>query len=267
MGAELRVKNISFKYGRNWCIQDLGFELRKGEIIGIIGPNGSGKSTLLKIIDGVLRAQRGDVFLGDKSIYSFKRSEIARHIAMVPQESAFSFPFSAFDVVLMGRFPYSGHFPFEKKEDIRIAQESMELTSTNNLAMRSIHELSGGEKQRVLIARALTQRANIILLDEPTSFLDIRHKLEIFEIIFSLTQSMSMIVVSHDISLAAQFCHRVILLDKGRIYKIGTPSEVVTAENISEVYQCPVLVDENPVSNTPRITILSRKSSGKKESL
>jgi len=267
VGPELKLNNVSFKYGQDWCIQDLGFELRKGEIIGVIGPNGSGKSTLLKIIDGVLRAQKGDVLLGGKSLYGFKRSEIARHIAMVPQESVFSFPFSAFDVVLMGRFPYSGHFPFEKTEDIRIAQESMELTSTIDLAMRSIHELSGGEKQRVLIARALTQRAKIILLDEPTSFLDIRHKLEIFEIISSLTHSMGLIIVSHDISLAAQFCHRVILLNKGKIYKTGTPSEVVTAENIGEVYQCPVLVDENPVSNTPRITILSRKSNGKKESL
>jgi iron complex transport system ATP-binding protein len=266
LDPELTLKNVCFKYGRQWCIQDIGFELRKGEIIGIIGPNGSGKSTLLRIIDGLLRIQKGEVLLGNKSIYRFKRGYIARQIAMVPQESIFRFPFSVFEVVLMGRFPHLGHFPFEKKEDLKIAEKSMELTSTLDLATRSIHELSGGEKQRVLIARALTQRAQIILLDEPTSFLDIRHKVEIFEIISFLTQVMSLIIVSHDISLAAQFCHRIILLDKGKIYKIGTPSEVITAENISTVYQCPVLVDKNPISNTPRITILSKKHKSEKES-
>ncbi len=266
MDPELTLNNVCFKYGRQWCVQDIGFELGKGEIIGIIGPNGSGKSTLLRIIDGLLRIQKGEVLLGNKSIYHFKRGHIARHIAMVPQESIFRFPFSVFEVVLMGRFPHLGHFPFEKKEDLKIAEKSMELTSTLDLATRSIHELSGGEKQRVLIARALTQRAQIILLDEPTSFLDIRHKVEIFEIISFLTQAMSLIIVSHDISLAAQFCHRIILLDKGKIYKIGTPSEVITAENISTVYQCPVLVDKNPISNTPRITILSKKHKDKKES-
>jgi len=266
LDPELTLNNVCFKYGRQWCVQDIGFELGKGEIIGIIGPNGSGKSTLLRIIDGLLRIQKGEVLLGNKSIYHLKRGHIARHIAMVPQESIFRFPFSVFEVVLMGRFPHLGHFPFEKKEDLKIAEKSMELTSTLDLATRSIHELSGGEKQRVLIARALTQRAQIILLDEPTSFLDIRHKVEIFEIISFLTQAMSLIIVSHDISLAAQFCHRIILLDKGKIYKIGTPSEVITAENISTVYQCPVLVDKNPISNTPRITILSKKHKDKKES-
>ncbi len=267
MDPELILKNVCFKYDHQWCIKDINFELKRGEIIGIIGPNGSGKSTLLRVIDGLLRMQKGEVLLGNKSIYRYKRGHIARYIAMVPQESIFRFPFSVFEVVLMGRFPHLGHFPFEKSEDLKIAEKSMELTSTLNLATRSIHELSGGEKQRVLIARALTQRARIILLDEPTSFLDIRHKVEIFEIISSLSRSMSLIIVSHDISLAAQFCQRIILLDKGKIYKIGAPSEVITAENISTVYQCPVLVDKNPISNTPRITILSTKHKGKKESL
>ena len=137
----------------------------------------------------------------------------------------------------------------------------MELTGIIDLARRSINELSGGEKQRVLIARALTQRAQIILLDEPTSFLDIRHKVEISDLISSLvaTQGISVITVSHDISLAAQYCHRMLLLDKGSVYKIGEPNEVITSDNISTTYQCPVLVDENPISKTPRITVLSGK--------
>lgn len=264
MDSELILKGVSFKYDSQWCLEGIDFELHKGEILGMIGPNGSGKSTLLKIIDGLLKIDKGEIFLLNKLLSSYRRGDIARRIAMVPQESTFRFPFSVSEVVLMGRFPHLGLFPFERKEDLEIAQQSMGLTGTLDLATRSIYELSGGEKQRVLIARALTQRAQIILLDEPTSFLDIRHKVDIFELISSLAraQGLSVIIVSHDISLAAQYCHRMLLLDKGGVFKIGEPAEVITADNISTVYQCPVLVDKNPISKTPRVTILSKKREG-----
>ena len=260
MDSELILKGVSFKYDSQWCLEGIDFELQKGEILGMIGPNGSGKSTLLKIIDGLLKIDKGEILLLNKPLSSYRRGDISRRIAMVPQESTFRFPFSVSEVVLMGRFPHLGLFPFERKEDLEIARQSMGLTGTLDLATRSIYELSGGEKQRVLIARALTQRAQIILLDEPTSFLDIRHKVDIFELILSLvdTQGLSVIIVSHDISLAAQYCHRMLLLNKGTVFKIGEPAEVITADNISTVYQCPVLVDENPVSKTPRVTILSK---------
>jgi len=264
---ELILKDVHFRYNSQWCLEGIDFELKKGEILGIIGPNGSGKSTLLKIMDGLLKIHKGEILLMNKPISSYRRGDIARCIAMVPQEETFRFPFSVSEVVLMGRFPHSGLFPFEGKEDLEITHQSMHLTGTLDLATRSIHELSGGEKQRVLIARALTQRAQIILLDEPTSFLDIRHKVEIFELISSLalTQGLSVIVVSHDISLAAQYCHRMLLLDKGSVYKIGEPAGVITADNISTVYQCPVLVDKNPISKTPRVTILSKRGEDKEE--
>ena len=261
MDSELILKGVYFAYDRQWCLEGIDFELKKGEIVGMIGPNGSGKSTLLKIMDGLLKIHKGEILLLNKPMSSYIRGDIARRIAMVPQESTFRFPFSVFEVVLMGRFPHLGLFPFEGKEDLEIARQSMQITDTLDLAGRSIHELSGGEKQRVLIARALTQRAQIILLDEPTSFLDIRHKVEIFEIISSLaeTQGLSVVIVSHDISLAAQYCHRMVLLNKGSVFKTGEPAEVITADNISTVYQCPVLVDKNPISKTPRVTILSKK--------
>ena len=261
MDTGLTLSNVSFRYNGQWGLEGVDFELAKGEIVGIIGPNGSGKSTLLKIVDGLLRAQAGEVLLRGRPLLAHTRAEIARHIAMVPQEATFRFPFSVFEVVLMGRFPHRGLLPFERSDDHAIARESMMLTGTLDLASRSIHELSGGEKQRVLIARALTQRANIILLDEPTSFLDIRHKVEIFELIASLarTQGLSVLIVSHDISLAAQYCRRMLLLNNGRIYRTGRPDEVITANTISHVYQCPVLVDNNPVTDTPRITVLSRR--------
>ena len=261
MDPELILNGVSFRYDSQWCLEGIDFELKKAEIVGMIGPNGSGKSTLLKIMDGLLKIQKGEILLRNKPISRYRRADIAKQIAMVPQESTFRFPFSVFEVVLMGRFPHLGLFPFEGKEDLEIAQQSMRLTGTLDLARRSIHELSGGEKQRVLIARALTQRAQVILLDEPTSFLDIRHKVEIFELISSLTQTqgLSVIIVSHDISLAAQYCQRMVLLNKGSVYRIGEPAEVITVDTISTAYQCPVLVDKNPISKTPRVTVLSRR--------
>ena len=265
MDSELILKGVYFRYDSQWCLEGIDFELKKGEIVGIIGPNGSGKSTLLKIMDGLLRIEKGEILLLNRPLSRYTRSDIARQIAMVPQESTFRFAFSVFEVVLMGRFPHLGLFPFEGKEDQEIARQCMQLTGTLDLAGRSIHELSGGEKQRVLTARALAQKAQIILLDEPTSFLDIRHRVEIFELISTLsrTQGLSVIVVSHDISLAAQYCQRMLLLNKGSVYKIGEPAEVITADTISTVYQCPVFVDENPISKTPRVTVLSRRGEGR----
>jgi iron complex transport system ATP-binding protein len=265
--SKLILKDVFFRYDSQWCLKGIDFSLKNGEILGVIGPNGSGKSTLLKIIDGLLKIEKGEILLLDRPLSSCRRGDIAKYIAMVPQESVFRFPFSVFEVVLMGRFAHLGIFPFETKQDQEIAHQSMELTGIIDLARRSINELSGGEKQRVLIARALTQRAQIILLDEPTSFLDIRHKVEISDLISSLavTQGLSVITASHDISLAAQHCHRMLLLDKGSMYKIGAPNEVITSDNISTVYQCPVLVDKNPISQTPRITVLSRGKAERKD--
>jgi len=258
----LILKEVSFSYGNCWSLGGINFGLKKGELVGMIGPNGSGKSTLLRIMDGLIRTDMGEVLLLNRPISSYRRYEVARQIAMVPQESIFRFAFSVIEVVLMGRFAHRGLFPFEGKEDLEIARESMRLTGTLDLERRSIHELSGGEKQRVLIARALTQKAQFILLDEPTSQLDIRHKVEIFELIASLarTQGFGVMVVSHDISLAAQYCHRMLLLHEGRMFRIGSPHEVVTTDTISEVYQCPVMVDKNPITQTPRVTVLKKRA-------
>jgi iron complex transport system ATP-binding protein len=260
--AGLILKALSFSYGNHWGLDGISFGLKQGELMGMIGPNGSGKSTLLRIMDGLIRADKGEVLLLNRPISMCRRHEVARLIAMVPQETTFRFAFSVLDVVLMGRFAHGGLFPFEGKKDLEIARESMWLTGTLDLEQRSIHELSGGEKQRVLIARALTQKAQFVLLDEPTAQLDIRHKVEIFELISSLTrtQGLGVMVVSHDISLAAQYCHRMLLLNEGRIHGIGSPHEVVTTDTISEAYRCPVLVDKNPLTQTPRVTVLSKRA-------
>ena len=262
MGQSLTLKNVGFTYGSIWALRGIGLDIKPGELIGILGPNGSGKSTLLKIMDGILVPQEGEIKIKDRPLSSFKRSALAREVALVAQETTFRFSFSALEVVLMGRFPHLTRLQFEGKRDIEIALLSLESMQALELAERSIHELSGGEKQRVLIARALAQEPEIILLDEPTSFLDIKFKREIYGLLSSLSREkgLSVVVVSHEIDLAAQYCQRLAILRNGHLFKVGTPEEVITTSNIETVYDCPVLVDRNPATGSPRVNLIGKHS-------
>jgi iron complex transport system ATP-binding protein len=254
----LTLNGVGYRYGRAWALRNLEFQVLKGELVGILGPNGSGKSTLLKVMDGLLRPHEGMVRLKGSPLGQYSRSELAAEVAMVAQESHFRFSFSALEVVLMGRFPHLGRFQFEGTRDMEVARQVLGATHSLGLADRSIDELSGGEKQRVLIARALAQEPSIILLDEPTSFLDLRFKREIFELVASLAQDkgLSVLVVSHDMDLAAQYCSRMIMMKEGQIHSTGVPEEVITAANIESVYGCPVIVDKNPARGTPRVSLI-----------
>lgn len=254
----LSLKGVGFRYEKAWALRQIDLVLDPGGILGILGPNGSGKSTLLKIMDGLSRPQEGEILLSGVSLSSLRRSDVAKKIAMVVQESYFQFPFSVLEVVLMGRFPHLGRMQFEGKDDLEVAQRALKSTHTESLAKRSIDELSGGEKQRVLIARALTQEPKIILLDEPTSFLDLKYKGQIFKLITQLNreEGLCVVVVSHDLDLVAQYCHQVMMLKNGRPYVTGPPAEVITAENIKEVYECPVVVDHHPSTGRPRVSLI-----------
>jgi iron complex transport system ATP-binding protein len=258
MDEVLSLKNVGLRYGQSWALRDLDLDVRPGELLGVMGPNGSGKSTLLKVMDGILKPHEGAVSLKGRPVSSYTRSELASVIAMVAQESYFRFSFSTLEVVLMGRFPRLGRFQFEGKRDMAVAYKALGAAHCLELAERSIHELSGGEKQRVLIARALAQEPTVILLDEPTSFLDLRYKKEIFDLISSLARDagMSVLAVSHDIDLAAQYCDRMVMLKEGHVYSAGVPSEVITASNIEAVYECPVMVDNNPATGSPRVSLI-----------
>jgi iron complex transport system ATP-binding protein len=254
----LTLKNVGFRYGQIQAVEGIDLQVSGGEILGILGPNGSGKSTLLKVMDGILVPQEGEILIEDSPLATFGRSNLAREVAMVAQESHFRFSFSTLEVVLMGRFPHLKRLQFEGKRDMEVALDALRATHTLEFAERSIHELSGGEKQRVLIARALAQEPKVILLDEPTSFLDLKFKREIFQLISSLSleKGLSVVVVSHDIDLTSQYCRRVIMLRSGSIYEMGEPDEVITAANIEAVYDCPVMVDKNPATGRPRVTPL-----------
>ncbi len=253
----LSVDRVSFKYGEQWVLRGIDFEVEKGDFLGVIGPNGSGKTTLLRIIDGILRPQEGEVRLEGTEIGRLRRDALARSVAVVPQYSALAFPFSVEEVVLMGRSPHLGRWRFEGEQDHRIAREAMEMTDTLALAARDMESLSGGERQRVLIARALAQEPRLMLLDEPTAFLDIRHQVDFFDRIRALNRDrgLTIVAVTHDINLAAHYCDRVILLKDGRIEAAGSVEAVITDENIRRAYETRVLVDRHPATGSPRITL------------
>jgi iron complex transport system ATP-binding protein len=258
--AIVRMESVCFQYPGREVFHDLTFSLEEGEILGLIGPNSSGKTTLLKLMDGLLNPQRGKVFLEGKDLQKLPRRQVARGIAVVPQEMEVPFSFTVGEIVLMGRAPYMGRFGWEKQRDLKIAREGMALTDIAQLENRPFAELSQGEKQRVLIARALAQEPRVMLLDEPTSHLDINHQVEINELIRSLNveKNLTVMNISHDLNLAAEYSHRIVLLSRGSIYAMGTPSMVITEENIRRVYETTVMVEKNPVSGAPRVTPLGK---------
>jgi cobalamin transport system ATP-binding protein len=255
----LRLEKIGFKYAVDWTLKDISFDVLTGEFMGVLGPNGSGKTTLLKLIDGILRPREGGLWIDGQTVAEMKREALARLVAVVPQDSQMVFPFMVQEIVLMGRMPHLAQWRFEGERDFKIAREAMEMTDTWSLAARKMNALSGGERQRVLIARALAQQPRLLLLDEPTAFLDIRHQIDFFDLIRRLNreQALTVIAVTHDINLASLYCDRIILLNEGRIHCMGEPEKVITASHIQGVYKTPVSVDRNPVTGLPMVTPLS----------
>jgi len=250
------MEELDFRYPKREVFSRLTLSLEEGEILGLLGPNSSGKTTLLKLMDGLLQPQQGRVLLQEKDLKELPRSQVARSIAVVPQEMEVPFSFTVGEIVLMGRAPYLGRFGWEKRRDLEIAREGMALTDVSELEDRPFLELSQGEKQRVLMARALAQEPRVILLDEPTSHLDINHQVEMHELIrrLNIEKNLTVMNISHDLNLAAEYSHRIVLLHRGSIFSMGTPSAVITEENIRRVYETTVMVEKNPVTGAPRVT-------------
>lgn len=256
----IEVHSVSFRYHEDWVLQDVSFRVEKGEFVGVIGPNGSGKTTLLKILYRLLSPQEGEILFELVSMKKMGRADIAKRIAVVAQETHLLFPFSVLETVLMGRSPHLGPLMFESEKDVEITKKVMEWTKMLPFSERPMDELSGGERKRVFIARALAQEPEVILLDEPTTNLDIHHQVDFLDLILTLNRErgLTIVMASHDMNIASEFCDRLILLQGGRIYKMGTPDEVITKENIEEVYGCEVWVDQNPFSGMPRINLLKK---------
>ena len=255
-----RLNNIFFQYEKREVLKEINFSIGPGDILGIIGPNGSGKTTLLKILGGLLKPSIGMIWFKEKNLSDYSPQRLARSVAMVPQEHHLVFPYTVKEIVLMGRYPFLGGWAFESEKDYGIAQEAMKRMQVDGFENRLFFELSGGEKQRVIIARALAQQPEVLLLDEPATFLDLYHQLGILTILGELQtqKKITIILVSHDLNMASQFCQRLLLLNKGKIALIGDPSEVLTVNKIREVYECETLVDSHPISGKPRVTPLHK---------
>ncbi len=234
----LQLQDVSFAYQKDPVVKQVSLNIHPGEFVGILGPNGSGKSTLLKLMGGLLKNDLGSVLFKETELAQYSRKRLAQSIAWIPQEHPMVFPFRVAEIVLMGRHPYLSPLTFETEKDFDIAGRAMEITDTTHLSGRSFNEVSGGEKQRVVIASALAQEPEIMLLDEPTSALDIKYQLEVLNILKRLNQEngMTLLLAMHDLHLASKFCQRLILINQGQIVKDGTPEEVLQKEVLEKVY-------------------------------
>jgi len=258
---KLTINHLSFKYNGLPALEDVALEVGLGEVLSIVGPNGSGKSTLLKCINRILKTKQNTVLIDGRDVGKIGLRDLAKMMGYIPQNSLSSFPFTVFDVVLMGRRPYIQWSLGER--DKEIVAKILEFLGIDNLAMRYFNELSGGEQQKVIIARALAQQPQILLLDEPTSSLDIRHQLEIICILRSLTQgkNRSVIVAMHDLNLASRFSDRMLMLKQGSIFAVGDPVSVLTEENIEAVYGVKSRVT-NSILDIPQVTPLVSETNG-----
>ena len=251
--ATLEMRDIWFSYGTAQVLKGVGLAVAPGEMVGLVGPNGTGKSTLLNIASRTLKPQKGRVILGGVDIQELSHRQRASRVSMVPQSPAVPNGFNCMEVVLMGRNPHLGLMQWERPQDVEIVRHAMKLTGTEEFASRPIASLSGGERQRVFIARALSQEAPLLLLDEPTAHLDIGYQPAVLDLIQHVRTEMgvSVLAAMHDISLAAQYCTRIVVLHQGSVYTSGTPEEVVTAEVVSAAFGARVAISRHPVHGTP----------------
>ena len=270
------IESVRFRYhaessaGADWILDDVGFQVKTGEVLGIVGPNGSGKTSLLKILANVLSPRQGTLRLFGNDLATLTQHNMARLVAYVPQDTQQSFPFTVAETVMMGRFAqrrrtvWSGGFGWEDEMDIAVAAQAMATVDIAHLAQRLVPDLSGGERQRTVIARALAQSPMVLLLDEPTAFLDLPHQIDICRVIrqFKEERGLTIVLVSHDLNLVSQYCDRILLLDHGRVVRLGCPEEVIEPEALEAVYRCRVLVDRHPGTGLPRVTLPGRRLSG-----
>jgi len=248
--VNVKVEGVDCYYDSVKVLKGVTFSARSGEFIGILGPNGSGKTTLLKSISRALKPRVGRILLDDLDVYLIKSTEAARKMAVVPQDTQVTFDFTALDIVMMGRNPHLDRFKVEDEEDLAIAKETMKLTGTWHLAERPINELSGGERQRIVIARALAQHPQVLLLDEPTTHLDINHQIELMDLLKTLCRERGLTILSifHDFNLATRYCDSALLLSRGHIVAIGSLEEVLSRRNIEEVFEVKAVTKRNPIT-------------------
>ncbi|HQN18868.1 MAG TPA: ABC transporter ATP-binding protein [Syntrophobacteraceae bacterium] len=264
MNAAVVLRNLELAYGSRPILRDISFSVREKEFLIIIGPNGSGKTTLVKVISGAVGPQKGEVQVLGSPLKSYSGKALARCVAVVPQVAPVDIPFTVAEMVLMGRSPHLGWLEMERRKDLEIAERAMVFTSVEHLAGRRLDQLSAGERQRVLIARAICQQPRIIVLDEPTASLDPAHQVHIMDLLEQLRndEGITVIMVSHDLNLAAMYADRLLLMKQGEVVSLGEPTGVLTFDTLEQTYGCVLLVDDNPLKKVPRVTLVPKKLLG-----
>lgn len=262
MSSLLSIRNLTAGYGKEPVIKDICLEVKGGDFIGIIGPNGCGKTTLLRFLSKALPVKPGKVSFELKDISQMSQKEFCRKVAFVGQDNLINFPFTVFDIVMMGRIPHLKRLQQETKKDLEAANKALIMTDTLHLKEKFINQLSSGERQRVIVAKALAQEPSLIFLDEPTSHLDIGHQIQILDLLRRLNREngLTITMVLHELNLASEYCNRIILLNEGRIFREGSPAEVLTYQNIEVVYKTVVVVKENPINKKPLVILVAGKS-------
>jgi len=262
MEGFFKIDNLKSGYSNTLILKGVSFEIRKGSFSGIIGPNGSGKTTLFKSITGEISINDGNIELGGYNVTELDAKQKAQKIAIVTQNTDAT-DISVEDYVLMGRYPYKGNFQlFETDEDFELATKFMKLTNVFKFKGKLMNQLSGGEQQLVAIAKALTQEPELLLLDEPTSHLDISHQMQILNLIQQLNDELDLTVlmIIHDLNLASEYCDYLVMMNSGQVYSKGDPEEVLTYSNIEKVYKAVVLTQENKLTKKPSILLVSDRT-------
>ena len=264
--VRLSVEQVSYAYAPNpsqaplFTLEAMSFQAKPGELVAVLGPNASGKSTLLKLISGALQPLSGRIFLNGFETHSLPVKTRAQRIALVQQESRLLFPSRAWEFVMQGRHPYGGGLRFESEEDILIANNALAQVGATELADRWMDKISGGEKQRVILARALAQQPLLLLLDEPTLHLDIGAQVDLLESLRRLAAQnrYTVVVVTHELNLAGEYADQVVLMHRGKCLRVGPPATVLQREILEQVFQAPLTVEITP-SGRPRVTLFSNK--------
>lgn len=252
---------MSFAYpgsrSRPWALADLDLAVARGEVVGIIGPNSAGKTTLVRLLSRVVEPTRGEIRLDGVPLRHVDRTRLARRVAVVAQDGPVALGFSVEQVVLMGRYPHGPGRFFESAADVAVARDAMVLAGVADLARVPVTHLSGGERQRVMLARALAQEPELLILDEPTAHLDLRHQVACVALLRRLNRERgtTVLLVSHDLNLAAEVAGRLVLLHRGRTIRVGPPEAVLEAGVLTRVYECPVMVETSAVTGRPRVQV------------
>lgn len=255
IGAQFSARALDVRIGGAQLLRGVDLDAEPGQLLGLIGPNGAGKSTLLRAVAGLIPLHSGTVQLDGGDIHAISAGARARRIGFVLQHAPEAHGFTGLEIVLTGRYPHLGRMEIEGAEDRSIARTAMERTATQAFEARSVDSLSGGERQRLFIARGLTQQPAVLLLDEPTASLDVRHQLAMFELFRAMAeQGATLIVAVHDLELAARYCHRMVLMDHGTVVAAGSPEAVLTPERLSMVFGVDAAVYRDPYNGTFRVS-------------